>query len=64
MNAKEIMEIVKESKLWVSLTEKEKQEAIKYALKSPRLSITEEDIKTTVGEVYLETRNSRRELRR
>jgi hypothetical protein len=33
MTAKEIIEIVKESKLWASLTEKEKQEAINHALK-------------------------------
>jgi 3-deoxy-D-manno-octulosonic-acid transferase len=44
MTAKEIIEIVKESKLWASLTEKEKQEAVKYALKNAQLSITVENI--------------------
>ena len=54
MIAKGIIEKVKESKLWASLGEKEKQEAIRHALKSTQLSITEEDIRTTVGEVYLD----------
>lgn len=45
MTAKEVIEIVKESNLWESLTQKEKQEAIKHALKSTQLSITEENIK-------------------
>ena len=54
MTAKEVIEIVKESKLWAPLTEKEKQEVIKHALKSTGLSIAEEDIQSTVGKVYLE----------
>ena len=54
MTAKEVIEIVKESKLWELLTQNEKQEAIKYALKNNQPSITEQDIKATVGEVYLE----------
>jgi hypothetical protein len=44
MTANEVIEIVKESGLWAPLTEKEKQEAIKHALKSARLSIPEEGI--------------------
>ncbi len=54
MIAKEVIEIVKESELWAPLTEKEKQEVIKHALESAHLSITDGDIGTTVGEVYLE----------
>lgn len=54
MTAKEVIDIVKESKLWAPLTEKEKQEVINHALKSAQLSIPEEDIRYTVGEVYLE----------
>ena len=54
MTAKEIIEIVKESELWALLTEKEKHEVIKQALKSAQLSITDGDIGATVGEVYLE----------
>ena len=53
MTVKEVIEIVKESNLWESLTQKEKQEVIKHALKSTQHSIIEEDIRTTVGEVYL-----------
>jgi len=56
MTAKEVIEIVKESKLWEVLTTKEKQEAVKYALKSNHLSPTEEDIRSTVGEVYFESK--------
>ena len=54
MNAKEVIEIVKESNLWASLTEKEKQAIIPLALKSVQISIRQEDIRYTVGEVYLE----------
>jgi hypothetical protein len=54
MTTKEAIEIVKESKLWESLTQKEKQEAIVHALRIPELPIEEEDIMTTVGEVYLQ----------
>jgi hypothetical protein len=56
MTAKEIIEIVKESELWAPLTEKEKQEVIKHALKSAQLSITDGDIGATIGEVYLEVK--------
>jgi hypothetical protein len=51
MTAKEVIEIVKESKLWESLTQKEKQKAIKHALTCTQLSITEGNIGTTAGEV-------------
>ena len=54
MTAKEVIEIVKESDLRAPLTEKEKREVIKHALKSAQLSITDGDIGATVGEVYLE----------
>ncbi len=54
MTAKEVIAIVKESKLWESLTQKEKQAAINHALKITQSSMTEEDIRGTVGEVYLE----------
>ena len=54
MTAKEVIEIVKESGLWAPLTESEKQEVIKHALKSAQLSIPEEDIRYTLGEVYLD----------
>ena len=54
MTAKEVIEIVKESKLWESLTQKEKQEAVAHALKITQLSTKEENEKNTVGEVYLE----------
>ena len=56
MTAREVIEIIKESNLWEVLTQKEKQEAVKYALKSNQLSLTEEDIRSTVGEVYLESK--------
>ncbi len=54
MTVNELIEIIKESKLWGSLTPKEKQEAIKYALKNNQPSVTEQDIKKAVGEVYLD----------
>jgi hypothetical protein len=53
MTAKEVIEIVKESNLWAPLTEKEKQEVIRHALKSSQPSLTEGDIENSVGEVYL-----------
>ena len=56
MTQKEVLEIVKESKLWGSLTQSEKQEAINHALRINQLSMTEENIRTTVGEVYLESK--------
>jgi hypothetical protein len=52
MTAKEVIEIVKKSKLWPPLTEKEKQAVILHAFKSAQISIREEDIRYTVGEVY------------
>ena len=54
MTAKEVIEIVKESGLWAPLTEIEKQEVIKHALTSARLSLPDEDIRYTLGEVYLD----------
>jgi ABC-type uncharacterized transport system ATPase subunit len=51
---KEVIAIVKESRLWESLTQKEKFDAINHALEITRLSPTEENIKATVGEVYSE----------
>ena len=54
MTAKEVKEIVKESKLWAPLTDGEMQEVTKHALKNTELSIQEEDIRYTVGEVYLD----------
>jgi hypothetical protein len=53
MTAKEVIEIVRESNLWAALTEKEKQEVIKHALKGSQPSMTEEAIDYIVGEVYL-----------
>jgi hypothetical protein len=50
MTQKEVLEIVKESKLWGSLTQKEKQEAINHALRITQLSITGENIGTNIGE--------------
>jgi hypothetical protein len=54
MTAKEVLEIVKESNLWVMLALKEKQEVIEHALKITQLSIEEENTRNTVGEVYFE----------
>jgi len=51
---KEVIAIVKESRLWESLTQKEKLDAINHALEITRLSPTEESIRATVGEVYSE----------
>lgn len=56
MTVKEVIEIVKESDLWELLSQKEKQEAIKHAFEMTQLSPTEEDIRSTVGEVYLESK--------
>lgn len=53
MTAREIIEIVKESNLWDSLTQTEKQEAINHALRSIQLSMKEENIGTSVEEVCL-----------
>ena len=53
MTQKEVIEIVKESNLWESLTQKERQEAITHALKITQVSMTDENIRNTVGEVYL-----------
>jgi hypothetical protein len=54
MTTKEVVEIVKESNLWETLTIKEKQEAVAHALKITQLLTKEENVKNTVGEVYLE----------
>jgi hypothetical protein len=54
MTQREVIAIVKESRLWESLTQKERLEAIDHALEITRLSPTEENIRATVGEVYLE----------
>jgi len=54
MTQSEVIAIVKESRLWESLTQIEKQEAINHALEITRRSPTEESIRATVGEVYLE----------
>ncbi len=56
MTIKEVIAIFKESKPWELLTQEEKQEAINQALKLTQSSMTEEDIRCTVGEVYLELR--------
>ena len=54
MTQKEVIAIVKESGLWESLTQIEKKEAIDHAMEITSLSPTEENIRATVGEVYLE----------
>jgi ribosomal protein S21 len=50
MTQKEVLEIVRESKLWESLTQKEKQEAVNHALRITKLSTREENIGTNVDE--------------
>jgi len=50
MTQKEVIDIVKESNLWESLTQTEKQEAINHALKITRLSMTEENTRPHVGD--------------
>jgi hypothetical protein len=50
MTQKEVIDIVKESNLWESLTQTEKQEAINHALKITHLSMTEEKTRSHVGE--------------
>jgi hypothetical protein len=54
MTAKEVIEILKESHLWPTLAPKEKQEAVAHALKITHLSVHEDNLKNTVGEVYWE----------
>lgn len=51
MKARDIIEIVKESRLWEMLTPREKHDAIKHALDITYLSLTEEEIRSIVGEV-------------
>jgi hypothetical protein len=63
MTAK-IIKKARKSKLWGALAGKENQGAITRALESTQLSITEEDIKTIVGEVYLQPGILRRALKR
>ena len=50
MTQKEVLEIVKESKLWGSLTQSEKQDAINHAMRITQSTITEENIGTNIGE--------------
>ena len=50
MTHKEVIDIVKESNMWESLTQSEKQEAINHALKITQLSITEEHIRNHTGD--------------
>ena len=50
MTQKEVIDIVKESNLWESLTQTEKQEAINHALKITQISIPEEKTRTCVGD--------------
>jgi hypothetical protein len=52
MTAKEVVEIVKESNLWAPLTEKEKQEVLRHALRCSQPSLTDGDIEDSVGEGY------------
>jgi len=54
MTQKEVIAIVKESRLWESLTQKERLDAINHALEITRLLPTEESIRAAVGEVYSE----------
>jgi len=55
MTAREIIEILKESHLWTKLAPQEKQEAVVHALKiTSHLSSQDEQLRDTVGEVYLE----------
>ncbi|NCS96906.1 hypothetical protein GW756_06075 [bacterium] len=52
MTAKEVIEIFRESKLFEMMTAKGKQEAIEHASRIVNISLSEEDIKSKVGEVY------------
>jgi hypothetical protein len=52
MTVKEVIEIVKESNLWGTLAQKEKQEVLLHALEVTQLSTKKENIKNIVGEVY------------
>ena len=52
MTAKEVIEIVKESHLWASLTQKEKEEVITHALQMYHGPINEENLKSIIGEVF------------
>jgi hypothetical protein len=54
MTAKQMIEIVKESNLWATLSQTEKQEAVAHALKITQLSTKDKNVKSAVGEVYLE----------
>jgi hypothetical protein len=53
MTEREVADILKESNLWAPLTEREKQEVIRHALRSIRPPVTEGVMEDTVGEVYL-----------
>ncbi len=48
IDTKDVIEIVKESGLWESLTPTEKQEAIEHISNITHLSINEEEIRTIV----------------
>jgi hypothetical protein len=50
MTQKEVIDIVKESNLWESLTQTEKQEAINHALKITQFSMAEENTRSHSGE--------------
>jgi hypothetical protein len=53
MTAKEVIEIVKESNLWETLSPEERQQVIVHALDMTRIPINEENIRNNIGEVYL-----------
>lgn len=53
MTAKEVIEIIKESHLWETLSPEEKRQVIVHALAITRVPIDEENIKNNIGEVYL-----------
>ena len=50
MNTQEVVEIVKETHMWESLSQKEKREAIIYNLQMYHISIDEEEIQSIVDE--------------
>lgn len=54
MTAKNIIESIKEFGLLAGLSRREKPGPVRHVLKSERLSIQEEDVRSMVGEVYLE----------
>ena len=50
MNIEDIVEIVKETHMWESFSQREKREAVIYTLQMYNLSIDEEEIQTIVDE--------------